>query len=248
MSHTIRQWISYDSHNADIGKEFRSRIRVIAGQRLKDDLRVLSLAGSPKATTANIEVGSLVGYQTEEFYVIGIDGNNVKLLSRYLINVGEHPNPNVPEGLQSAELGCTRTSIDEGSLVECYLYDPFYIYGTVPFSGDRYWWDFENGTYLSPYSQNSFVYNNQASISNYVNTYADTLMTMGLNVTDATIMSLQDFGDLCEIDVSSGNCQIYDFDSCPNYIYETTYWVDGNKWSVESISHCLWLVILRYIW
>ena len=153
---------------------------------------------------------------------IGIDGNNVKLLSRYILNVGNHPNPIVPLGLQSAELGLTRPSLTSEP-IDYYVNDnTVFHYGGVPFTNSLYWWDSSNSTYVSPYTINSFVYNEQASISNYVNDYVNTLITKGLDVTNGTLLSLEEASILCHKTITGPGGYLGD---CPNYLFETSYWL-----------------------
>ena len=84
--------------------------------------------------------------------------------------------------------------------------------------------------------KNSFVYNENASISNYVNGYVQTLQTMGLDVTNGTLMSVQEFGSLCDNDnILNDN----DYSYCPSYLFETTYWLgsatsDSIMWYVDA--------------
>ncbi len=242
IEHSLRIWVKEDtplqnedeSYNTE--KYFYGKVKVIAGQGIEGDqqsvasgLKLLTDPNEPDVTLSNIQVGDLVGYQTEQFYVIGIDGNNVKLLSRYLINVGNHQNQNVTSGLQSAKLGYTRPSLTSGPKNYRYKAEdegPYSYYGAVPFSSSNYWWDNNNGTWVSPYTENSFVYNENASISNYVNGYVQTLQTMGLDVTNGTLMSVQEFGSLCENDNILND---YDYSYCPSYLFETTYWLGSAK-------------------
>ena len=244
VTHNLRIWVKEDtplqnedeSYNTE--KFFYGKVKVLAGQGIEGNqeslasgLKLLSDPNEPDVTLSNIQVGDLVGYQTEQFYIIGIDDNNIKLLSRYLINVGDHQNQNVTSGLQSAELVWTRPSLTSGPVEYREESEERYYYGGVPFSGDSYWWDNDNNDLVSPYSQNSFVYNDQSSISNYINGYVNTLTTMGLNVTNGTLLSLEELSTLCNTTITtSGNYS----SQCPNYIFETTYWL-GNVYDVYGV-------------
>ena len=282
ITYNLRLWIDGDtplqnedeSYNTE--RFFYGKVKVIAGPNVLGDiaLKLLSDPNEPKATLNNISVGDLVGYQTEQFYVIGIDGNNVKLLSRYLLNVGWNPNPNVPLGLQSAELGFTKPSLTsepveygekieeetdncewDEDLEEDVCETDWYIdyrYGAVPFSEDIYWghydedcddicdYDEDTGEEIDcepadcedvwqwdyPFSEsNTFVYNNSTSISTYVNGYAQTLQTMGLNVTNASLLSLEDVSSLCNKNLTIWSVLSVSSNACPNYLYETSYWI-----------------------
>ena len=73
------------------------------------------------------------------------------------------------------------------------------------------------------------MYNNKSNISNYVNEYVQALQTMGLNVTNGTLLSLEELSVLCNTSVTPIFSSSFEFDTrqCPNYILETTYWL-GN--------------------
>ena len=242
VEHTIKLWISEDSTNDDIGKAFSSKIRVEAGQQIVPSsgltLKILSNPTEPDATINNLRIGDRVGYGTEQFYVIGIDGTNIKLLSRYLINVGEYANPNGTYGLQYRELAITRNDVtDSGSAVE-YLFNQNdrIFYGAVPFSDEGYW--LENNGWVSPFSLNGFVYNNQASISTYVNEYVQTLQTMGLNVINGTLLSLEKLNELCNTDFTVDG---YSYSECPSYLFETSYWLGSvhgsdSLWDIKCVD------------
>ena len=274
VTHNLRLWVyentplKNDDGSYNTEKYFYGKIRVVAGQNIEGDqiassgLKLLTDPNEPDVTINNIQVGDRVGYQTEQFYVIGIDGNNVKLLSRYLLNVGDYTNQIETQGLQNAELGYTRPDVNENLRIEygdeeedCYCDDEGEdeetgeclgeevcdqvinnYYGAVPFSSSNYWWegDWNTGSWVSPYTENSFLYNEQASISNYVNGYVQTLQTMGLSVTNGTLLSLEDMSILCNTTITTdGDYQ----EQCPSYLFETTYWL-GSAYGSDSV----WLV------
>ena len=246
ITYNLRLWIDEDTplQNEDESyntkRFFYGKVRVIAGPNVLGDipLKVLSLNGEPEATINNISIGNLIGYGTEQFYVIGIDGNNVKLLSRYILNVGEHPNINATLGLQNAEIGYTRTDVTDIESVVSYgdynseegKYN--YYYGAVHFSNDNYWWNFDENNWISPYSaSNNFVYNNNASVSEYVNGYVQSLRKMGLSVVDGSLLSVRDIQISCGTSIATiGNYST----SCPKYISETTYWL-GTAYSQDNV-------------
>ncbi len=230
VTHNLRLWVDENTplQNEDesynMEKYFYGKIKVIAGQNINGDsaipiaannLKLLSDPNEPDVTINNIQVGDRVGFGTEQFYVIEIDGNNVKLLSRYLLNVGDYANPEGTQGLQYAELGTTRTNVsDINSIIE-YIYNSGYniYYGAVAFSDDS---EFNE-------SLDNYVYSNKASISNYVNSYVNTLGEMGLNITDGRLLSLDDVRAICDEFHGQGNNST----NCPSYLFETSYWI-GN--------------------
>ena len=228
VTHYLRLWVDENTpaQNADetlnTSKYFYGRIKVTAGQNIEgdpevnQDLKVLTTAGEPVARINNIKIGDRLGYKGEEFYVIKIDGNDVRLLSRYLINVGLKPNPDVPEGLQNVELGYTRRSIESSpEIMGSY-------YGAAEYSNQNYWCNESSGQWTSPYTANSFIYNNQATISTYVNEYVQTLETMGLKVVNGELLRIDDVSTLCGINIVNNGTYS---SQCPDYIFETTYWL-----------------------
>ena len=239
VSHTLKLWISYDAPNNEIGKEFSSKIRVEAGQNLSQ-LRLMANNEEQVATVNNISVGDRVKYGTEEFYVIGINGNNVKLLSRYLINVGPHAKPGNTQGLQDAEIGFTRTDVNDASSGTAYFTEYYpngstslYYYGAVAFSDSAYWWERSDGycdassedTFVEPYNFGSFIYNEQSNLKRYVDNYVNTLKSFGLNVTSGSVLSIQEAAGLCNSAWPDWYEDFYPINDCPNYLNETIYWL-----------------------
>ena len=259
VTHTLRQWISLDSSNDDIGKSFSSRLRVIAGQNITNNDIILPTEGdgenenygnsplilvSPseetEATISNINIGDIVKYKTEEFYVIHINENSVSLLSRYSINVGPYAKPGGTLGLQDAKIGNTRTSVNDYKTSRTYLYnDNGIAYGTIEYSNGNFWWNNDINDWVIPYSKQSFVYNSECNLKTYVDQYAETLRTMGLNVENGTILSIQDVGRLCNRDFSYPT----DIGDCPKYLFETASWMGSAEnsttvWSICSDGSC----------
>jgi hypothetical protein len=61
---------------------------------------------------------------------------------------------------------------------------------------------------------------------------------MGLNVTSGTVLSIQELGSICSTDFTGSN---YSTSGCPNYIFETTYWLGSARssdrvWDVDAIG------------
>ena len=263
-THYVRIWIDEDtplqnedeSYNTE--RYFYGKVKVIAGQKIEGDplppLKVLSQEGEPVATTSNIAVGDRLGYGTEEFYVIGIDGTNVQLLSRYLLNVGKYSREDAPKGLQNAEIGYTRSDVNVNNSEVAYgtfaideceydenwnciegteVYSNWIIlYGTVPFSNSNYW--YKNG-WISPYSDaNRFVYTEQASISKYVDDYVKTLRKKGLSAINGTLLSFSSLSNLCNYQFSFYNISNDVLSYCPKYLLETAYWI-GEAYGYDEI-------------
>ena len=256
VTHELRLWLDEDmplqnpDNSSNINKYFYGKIKIIAGQGITGDpeipvnknLRILSNAREPVARLRNIKIGDRLGYQGEEFYVIGIDGNNVKLLSRYLLNVHSYARSGATKGLQNAEIGYTRTDVNDSTTAIAYYYNKNLgvYYGTVTFSFSNYWWDNSKSIWKSPYSaSNNYVYNGQSNLKEYTDKYVKTLQTRGLSATEGTILSLEDVSFICGTNITStGNYS----GLCPNYIFETTYWLGSvynnyNVWYINAAGN-----------
>ena len=86
VSHTIKTWISEDSPNSEIGKEFKSKVRIIAGQSLPEP----EYAITPESCfDFDSETGTITGYHADEcttdYLVVPatIDGVFVKNIDFY---------------------------------------------------------------------------------------------------------------------------------------------------------------------
>ena len=94
VSHNLKMWISIDSDNDDIGKIFRSKIKVFAGQGIENGSNSTSPTGGMSIVGDNCtinDIGCEVAIGDEHFYVLGTDennSNNVKLLAKYNLLVG----------------------------------------------------------------------------------------------------------------------------------------------------------------
>ena len=182
---------------------------------------------------SNLVNGDLLGYDTEQFYVYDTSGNSIRMLSRYLINVGPNRNDELTVGLQSSEIGQTLNS--SGVSTNHIIPGTNTEYGSIPFSADPYWWDNENDTLYENYpvetSGYAFVYDSNSYIYPYIsgqNGYVNTLRSMGLNVTGGTVLSIDDLTIACGSSVISA----FSVQSiCPSYIYETSYWLGSNSYS-----------------
>ena len=192
-------------------------------------------------TVENLQVGDEVcinGDTTECFNFYGYDGNNIKLLSKYNLKVGniynssgtktgEYTSNDTGYGLQSSEAkgyvsGQTR-------------------YGTVAFSGTNYWYDGStlkskygsawntNNIYDTDYSDASGT---NYSVSYYVENYKSTLETYGLTVQSARLLTYSEATD------SSIGCSGSSY-SCPTtgFITNTTFWLGS-----ASSSGYVWVV------
>ena len=184
----------------------------------------------------NLQVGDEIcinGATQECFNFIGYDGNNIKLLSKYNLNVGNNIQPGA-EGVQnSLALGA-----NEDSSTKVNNYYP----ATVAFSDTNYWSDGSNlkSKYGSDWNTNNIYdtdYNEASgdnySVAYYVENYKNTLESYGLTVNDARLLTYSE-----SIDESIG-CD-GDNRKCPTgFITNTSFWLgsangNSNVWLVIS--------------
>ena len=186
---------------------------------------------------SNLVNGDLLGYDTEQFYVLDTSGNSIRVLTRYLLNVGPNKRTDITEGLQNAEIGYTLNSSDEATNYSDS--STYQTYAAVVFSDIIYWSNISN--YPNGISGYPFVYNSNSNIYQYINGqngYVNILSTMGLTVTDGTLLSLEEMNNICNASISSDTMIA---SSCPKYIYETSYWFgtagnEGGVWGVVAIG------------
>ena len=188
----------------------------------------------------NLQVGDEIcinGSTTECFNFIRYDGDNIVMLSKYNLKVGniyssdgstktgEYTSSDTGYGLQSSEArgwvsGATR-------------------YGTVAFSETRYWND---GSNLKPKYGSSYpadVYDtdySDASGTNYsvvyyVENYKDTLETYGLTVQDARLLTYSEA-------TTNVGCRESYYDCPSGFITNTSFWLGSARgylgvWSVN---------------
>ena len=176
-----------------------------------------------RQTTGVISVGDEIAIGDEHFYVVSSDEDKTVLLSKYNLNVGNHPAEG-KIGIQNENAKGYEKSITTGYL------------GTISFSNNTYWLDSNNNlinTYGKDYIHNNVYdrsYNsetgNNYSIAYYVENYKNILKeTMGLN-------SLARLLTYDEVQFLINNNQI-------NILKMTTFWLgtagDSNKiWIVNT--------------
>mgnify|MGYP003313773956 CR=1 FL=1 len=101
------------------------------------------------------------------------------------------------------------------------------IYGAVAFSSTAYWGEVDDGT---------FIYDDRASISTYVNAYKSTLTGMGVSedivVTLPSAQQLEDSRIGCSYDSSmyEGIC------TGPSWVYMTSYWTGSAYLDTPTIG------------
>ena len=171
-------------------------------------------------------IGSIVSIGNENFYVIGQEDGNVKLLSMYNLHVGnqyDEDNGAValtnPSGIQdSSAIGYFDSFSSDDPLI-----------GIVTFSSTNYW-----SSSVSSYP--AYVYNSNSITYNYVENYKSYLEGLGATIEEARLISYEELENL---GCSGDN---FDCSSAPSWIYETSYWAGAANasifvWGVRSDTH-----------
>lgn len=162
-------------------------------------------------------VGDELKVGEEHFYVVSNDGTNAVLMAKYNLEVGSNCVYNGyytcteienPTGLQSEKaLGYTSSGYNTNG-----------NYGVVRFSSKNYWYSSglksEYGT-----SYPAYVYDDNASIKNYVDNYAEYLEELGLTIEEARLIKQEELVGL--------GCDANDLictSSQHDWVYATSYW------------------------
>ena len=165
-------------------------------------------------------IGTIVTIGTEQFYTIGTDGDNVKLLTMYNLMVGNEANSSEyvipiatplsnPTGLQSSDAIGSKLDSD-GNLA-------YPWFGTVAFATED-----KHGTNYSDYSG--------SLIETYVNDYEVAIEAMGVNVESARLITKDELVNTFGCNESKYTCM----DSAYPWIYATTYW-SGSAYNNNSV-------------
>lgn len=145
-------------------------------------------------------IGSVVAMGNEQFYVIGQEDGNVKLLSMYNLHVGNSVDDTAtplsnPTGIQNSKA--------IGYFVGYSSENP--IIGTTAFSSSS-----QKGTNYSDY--------NGSIVEGYVNNYVSYLEGLGVNIEEARLISIEELETLgCSSD--DNTCG-----GAPEFVYKTSYW------------------------
>ena len=174
-------------------------------------------------------IGTIVTIGDQQFYTIGTEGENVKLLSMYNlmvgneVNISEDGNPIVTPlanstGLQSNDAVGAR--VDENGMPAHFPW-----YGTVAFATED-----KHGTNASDYSG--------SLIETYVNDYEVAIEAMGVNVESARLITKDELVNTFGCNESEYTCT----GSAYPWIYATTYWSGAandsyDVWYVDSYGN-----------
>ena len=179
------------------------------------------------STTGDVTVpGTIVNLDTEQFYVIGTEGDKIKLLSMYNLYVGNTVTwsdltfktevSNVPlinpTGIQDSR--ATASNDDSVDWV-----------GVVDFSSSDYWSSTMGNQLVYVYNSNSMVYP-------YVQNYKNYLESKGFDIEDARLISFEELVTL-GCDYNKGVCT-----NAPSWVYSSSYWT-GTSYPVENY---VWIV------
>ena len=192
-------------------------------------------------TKDTLQVGDEVcinGDTTECFNFYGYDGNNVKLLSKWNLNVGNNPK-GTATNLQDSDV---KGYVSSGTK-----------YGNVAFSQIDYWFDGSNlkSKYGSSYpadvydtdyvtepdfSGNGF-YTTGYSIAYYVEEYKDKLEDYGVTINDARLLTYAEATDSSiGCDGSNYRCPTNGFITNTSFLLGSAC-VDYNLWNVDSYGY-----------
>ena len=165
------------------------------------------------------EIGTIVTIGTEQFYTIGTEGDNVKLLSMYNLYVGN----SVDEVYRITPLASPTGKQSE--LAKGYVNGETQWYGTTAFSSVS-----QKGANYSSY--------NGSIVEGYVNNYKNIIETnYGVDVVEARLITKEELTDSNTLKCSE------DSYSCLNssypWIYSTSYW-SGSAYDTDA-SH-VWRV------
>ena len=161
-----------------------------------------------KIVSGDLEtVGSEICFDTECFYVIENDENNVKLLTKYNLYVGGYSSNN----FEWYPYGDEATGMQDSNMRGYIANEDFDINGVTPFSSDE-----EKGTNYSDYKG--------SIVERYVNNYKNKLEKKGIIINKARLISVDELLNpetfACDYWTECG-------DKYP-WIYSTSYWTGSS--------------------
>ena len=228
-----------ESIDTTLGIGSRTDIKILDEDECQSFVEGTSSGGSvvyPEGKTKDTVVtGDLVKIGTEEFYVVKNDGDNLILLSRYNLKVGninysyglkigEYSSSDSGYGLQSSE---ARAQVPYGGN---YLVSETY-YGTINFSDESYWSMKVGTVYPGDFCISNmymgfpcaYVYDSNSKIYPYVNNYKSYLERQGVTIKEARLLKLEEAYEL-------GCSGAWRCDGAPSFVIETSYWL-GNPFN-----------------
>ena len=130
-----------------------------------------------------VVVGDIITIGTEQFNVVRRDGDDLILLARYNLNVGENLKPDAPVGIQTKD-------------VVGYKY-PMVTYGRVAYSSTNYWHINQSdypGNYCYSLSDTNckYVYDENSYVYQYVNDYQRYLESFKVPIKGSRLLSIEE--------------------------------------------------------
>ena len=160
-----------------------------------------------KIVSGDIEtVGSEVCFGTECFYVIGNDGNNVKLLGKYNLYVGRKYSTRAYSDYGSEATGLQDPRM-QGRVDSRYVGE-----GIVENFTSVYWSD-------TVTEFPAYIYGEKTNVYSYIEFYKSYLKSINVYVDKARVISYEELIELGCSD-SSSSCA-----DAPSWVYSTSYWV-----------------------
>ena len=182
------------------------------------DNGVLNSGVKPVANGSLDAVGTIVTIGDQQFYTIGTEGDNVKLLSMYNLYVG---NECTSSSSSCTSYGSEATGKQDSTMLG-YVSGQTNRKGTTAFSSSS-----QKGTYYSSY--------NGSIVERYVNEYKGILEgeEYGIDVVEARLITKE------ELESEDIGCDSFN-ETCsdaPSWIYSTSYW-SGSAYAPDNV----WIV------
>ena len=153
----------------------------------------------PYANGSLDEVGTVVTIGTEQFYVIGTEGDNVKLLSMYNLYVGNE----CTSSSSCTPYGEEATGKQDSEMIGRPPDNSYPRRGITAFSSDE-----QKGINYTDY--------NGSIVEEYVNNYNNYLIMKGVTPVEARLITRD---ELISLGCSDSSCS-----NAPSWVYATTYW------------------------
>ena len=193
---------------------------------------------------SSVTVGDIVKIGSEEFYVVKHEGDNLVLLARYNLKVGDIVSVRLDNNPQNAYFGKigSYNSNEEGFGMQSseaigYYSNNYEIgensNGVLIFSETAYWKDKvgNNLQYPGSYSKPNYpyVYDNNSHLKQYVDSYATRL---GVSIIEARLLK---YSEAVELGCSE---QTHSCSNAPSFVTGTTYWLgnaadDNSIWNIS---------------
>ena len=163
------------------------------------------VGGSSISANGSLDaIGTIVTIGDQQFYTIGTEGDNVKLLSMYNLYVGGEYNSGW------TAYGDEATGIQDSTMLG-YVSGQTIRKGTTKFSNTNYW-----SSTVSSYP--TYVYDSNSTLYSYVENYKTYLSTLGVTPIEARLITYEELESLgCS--GSDKSCS-----EAPEWVYATTYW------------------------